>query len=154
MATGSTMSGECHCRLVQVTVRLSRPAEEIELRACQCLFCRRHGAATFADPLGHATILVPGEPALQRYHFGYRTADYLLCRECGVYIGALLDTGDAEFSTINAAGLQLKPFRRRTARPVSYGAETAEERIRRRKCAWMPTRIDIPAALKLQPSFH
>ena len=91
MGAGAHMSGSCHCGAVRVGVRLSRSPAEIELRACQCSFCRRHGARTFADPAGHALIESASAADIRHYRFGQRTADFLICAECGVYIAAVIE---------------------------------------------------------------
>jgi hypothetical protein len=151
MQTGDDIEGECHCGRVKVRVSLSRASEDFELRACQCSFCARHGARTFADPNGRAIIEAHTPEMLQRYRFGLRTADYLICTECGVYIGVLLEAGGAQLVTLNAGGLDIPEFRGRPARPVNYDAETFEERVRRRLAAWMPAELRFLAAKEDRP---
>ncbi|RWK10109.1 aldehyde-activating protein [Mesorhizobium sp.] len=65
----------------------------LEIRACQCPFCTRHGSRAAADPNGRLTISVEDRAKLQTYRFGLRTADYLVCRECGVYVAAIAGDG-------------------------------------------------------------
>jgi hypothetical protein len=142
-ATGDDIQGQCHCGRVRVTLRLSCRPEDIELRACECSFCRRHGTKTFADPRGHALIEAPTPELLYRYRFGLKTADYLLCAACGVYIGAVLDSGGAQLATINAAGLDLQIFQNHAVKPADYSAENFAERLRRRLAAWMPAEINF-----------
>jgi hypothetical protein len=154
MTHGDEIKGECHCGRVQVRVSLGRPAEEIELRACQCSFCRRHGARTFADPNGRAVIETEGPENLRRYRFALKTADYLVCAECGIYIGVLLESEGAQLVTLNAAGLDMDVFRERAAKPVSYEAEGFEERVRRRLTAWMPAEVMFPAVSKEERATH
>jgi hypothetical protein len=150
MKVGDEIRGQCHCGRVKVRVRLSQTPDTLQLRACQCSFCRRQGAVTFADPRGHAVIEAPAPDALQRYRFALKTADYLICAECGTYIGVLLDAGGAHLATINAAGLDLAPFRGREPTPVDYSAEGFEERMRRRLAAWMPAELAFASAKEEQ----
>jgi hypothetical protein len=140
---GDEIQGQCHCGRVKVTARLSCRTDEIVLRACQCSFCRRHGTRTFADPRGHALIEAPTPELLYRYRFALKTADYMLCAACGVYVAAVLDSGGAQLATINAAGLDLEIFRDRLAQPVDYSAENFAERLRRRLAAWMPAEVNF-----------
>jgi hypothetical protein len=51
---------------------------------------------------------VPG--ALDRYRFGSKTADFLLCRDCGVYLGAVMQSARGGFGIINARVLRLLPL--------------------------------------------
>jgi|EndMetStandDraft_9_1072997.scaffolds.fasta_scaffold05738_2 hypothetical protein len=153
MKAGDEIRGQCHCGRVRVRVRLSQTPETLQLRACQCSFCRRQGAVTFADPRGHAVIEAPTPDAVQRYRFALKTADYLICAECGTYIGVMLDAGGAHLATINAAGMDLPPFRGREPSPVDYSAEGFEERLRRRLAAWMPAEIAF-ASTKEEQAVH
>jgi hypothetical protein len=154
MQSGDDIRGECHCGRVRVRITLARPVGEIELRACQCSFCRRHGARTFADPNGRAVIEAQAAETLRRYRFGLKTADYLMCGECGAYIGVLLEAGGAQLVTINAAGLDIEEFRNRSAKPVDYEAEAFEERVRRRLAAWMPAELNVLADAKEERAVH
>jgi hypothetical protein len=148
MTAGDDIEGQCHCGRVQIRVSLSCAADDVELRACQCSFCRRHGARTFADPNGRAIIEVEGPETLRRYRFALKTADYLVCSECGVYIGVLLEAEGAQLVTLNAAGLAVDEFQDKEAKPVSYEQEGFEERVRRRLTAWMPAEVVFPASIK------
>ena len=108
------------------------------MRACQCGFCRRHGARTTSDPDGslHLTA-VPG--GFQRYRFGRRAVDALICRECGVYVGSFLEAEGRLIGTVNVAGLLLEGFEGREPVPVDYTDETDAVRLARRKAKWTPT---------------
>lgn len=130
-------SGACHCGRVSVEFRSS--GAELTPRACQCGFCRRHGARTVTDTDGFAEITADGP--LTRYHFGLMTADYYLCPVCGVYIGCGIDADGILRVTLNAAGLQLMPWADRTAEPVDYSGETLHERLDRRRARWTPARM-------------
>ena len=154
MQSGEDIRGECHCGRVRVRITLSRPADEIGLRACQCGFCRRQGARTFADPNGRAVIEAQNAETLRRYRFGLKTADFLMCSECGVYVGVLLEAGGAQLVTLNAAGLDIEAFRGRSAEPADYSAESFEERVRRRLTAWMPAELNVLADAREERAVH
>jgi hypothetical protein len=133
----STLTGTCHCGLVRVQVHTALEPEAIALRACQCSFCRAHAAKTFSDPA--ASARVESDRPLIRYRFGKRTADFLLCPGCGVYVAALIEHEGRCLTTVNAVGLQIEPLASRDAAPVVYDDEGAEARRRRREQRWMPT---------------
>ena len=75
---------------------------------------------------------------LQRYRFGQRTADFLLCRACGVYIGAELETRAGRFGIININALRPVPEGLAPVVPVDYGPESIEQRVVRREARWSP----------------
>jgi hypothetical protein len=74
---------------------------------------------------------------LQRYRFGLGTADFLLCRNCGVYIGALLTGAEGAFATLNTRAMNnLSGLP--TPQAAVYDQETAAERRGRRIRIWTP----------------
>ncbi|MET3527549.1 GFA family protein [Phenylobacterium koreense] len=134
----TTLAGHCHCGAIRVELDPGRPVDELPLRSCQCGFCRRHGARTMSDPASRLHIeAAPG--VLNRYRFGARAVDALLCEECGVYVASVLQTDDGRLlATLNVAGVDLEGFGGRTAEPVSYEHETQDERLERRMARWTP----------------
>lgn len=78
---------------------------------------------------------------LRRYQFGLKTADFLLCEDCGCYIAAISEAGGKERATLNAAGIGLPEFSGREAQAVSYDDEDTEGRLSRRIRNWMPVEI-------------
>ena len=134
--------GGCHCGNLRVRVRLTRPAEEMPVRSCACSFCRSHGTRTVSDPAGHAEVSARDWTLVGRYRFGSRTADYLLCRECGVYIGAMCETAAGPRCVINTLCLsELASFTGEAMRP-DYDGEAMETRLARRSANWMPVTAD------------
>src|SRR5580692_8569580 len=81
--------GRCHCGNIELDFETVVAPQEMEIRACQCSFCRKHGSRAAADPAGRLTIRVRDETAMARYRFGLETAEYLVCRACGVYVAAI-----------------------------------------------------------------
>src|SRR5437764_12445531 len=96
-----TFDGSCHCGAIAFTFETSRSPAVWQIRACQCGFCRRHAALTTSDPEGRVAFRIGKEDTLVRYRFGLRTADFLLCRNCGVYLGAVLTSSRGQFATFN-----------------------------------------------------
>ena len=145
--TTPQLVGHCHCGAIRVILEPGRPVGELAYRACQCGFCRRHGAATTSDPQSFLHIeAAPG--AVNHYRFGRRAVDVLLCEECGVYVASSIELEDgSRLATLNVAGVQLGGFDGRTPDPSVYDDETDEERLARRKARWTPTTL-----VEAQPS--
>ena len=103
----TTLAGHCHCGAIRVELEPGKPAGQLAVRACQCGFCRRHGARTTSDPESRLHIeAAPG--ALNRYRCGVRAVDALICDECGVYVASVLQTHDGRLmETLNVAGVDL-----------------------------------------------
>lgn len=135
-----TLVGTCHCGAIRGSLAATKPAAELQLRACQCSFCTRHGAMTVSDPAGRATFEID-RAALTKYQFGTRTGTSLICNRCGMYAGVILEEGGKVWSALNVRGLAIPGFEGRAAEPVVYDGEAPEARIARRKSKWTPTEI-------------
>jgi hypothetical protein len=136
-------SGHCHCGKLKATFETQKTPATLGVRTCQCVFCHRHGAVNISDPEG--VITIDASPAdLNRYRFALKTADFLTCRHCGVYIAAVMGEGERIVSTVNVAGLRMGEFLNIDEAPMEYGAETPDERIARRYTRWTPTRFTNP----------
>jgi hypothetical protein len=141
------LRGECHCGRVEVSFETALSPNELEVRACQCSFCRRHGAKTVTDAAGRLAISAQ-DGALARYRFGLRTADFLICRTCGVYVAAVISDGAGERATLNVSGMMIEGLWDRTAEPIRLDHEDAETRRARRHRNWTPTKVALDAAAR------
>jgi hypothetical protein len=130
--------GSCHCGAVGFSYRTGQVPSAWSLRACQCSFCRAHAALSTSDRSGQVEFRESVSGALNRYRFGQRTAEFLLCRECGVYIGALMETPRGRFGIVNVNALRPVPSELAPAVPMDYGSESREQRIARREQRWSP----------------
>lgn len=138
-ATETLYRGECHCGSIGYAFRTRKPAGTWTLRACQCNFCRAHAVVTTSDPDGTLEFVVCDASALHRYRFGLNTADFLICRNCGVYIGAMMRAAQSRrFGIVNLHALQAPGVALSAASARDYGAEDAGERNARRERQWTP----------------
>ena len=130
--------GGCHCGNLRIAFETSLNPAEIELRACQCTFCRKHGSLAVTDPAGRLTIRVEHEQNVGHYVFGLRTAEYLICKACGVYVAALT-IGESEPCGIAIVNC-LDDRRQFTSAPIAvdYDAESRDQRAERRRRRWTP----------------
>jgi hypothetical protein len=133
--------GGCHCGNMQAVLRLSRPAAESALRACACSFCRAHATRTVADPAGLFELRAADWSLVERYRFGSRTADYILCRRCGVYMAALCETAAGLRAVVNVNSLDDRAAFTMMPSAPDYDGETTEARLARRAANWMPAII-------------
>jgi hypothetical protein len=134
--------GACHCGAIGFTFCASQPPESWAVRACQCSFCRAHGARTTSDPDGSVTFCISDASQLHRYQFGARSADFFLCRNCGVYLAAMLSSSAGQFATLNVNTIQA-PIQLPGATVVSYEGQSVEQKTARRERLWTPLAIPI-----------
>ena len=125
-------TGQCHCGAIEIVFETGRA---LVPRACQCRFCRKHGARTVSDPRGWATLRL-GTEAL-RYRFATRSSDYLLCGRCGTYVGAVAEIDGQTCATLDLNAFD-DPHAELAARPVSYEGENEAAKAERRRFKWTP----------------
>ena len=134
-------SGGCHCGNISLTLRLTEPPEQVRLRACGCSFCRAHATRTASDPNGRVEIRAADWSAIEPYRFGTGTADFLICRRCGVYIGAICETAAGTRAVINVNCLDDRAAFLRAAVATDHDGETTAARLSRRAANWTPATI-------------
>lgn len=81
--------------------------------------------------------------AMIRYKFGARTADFIICASCGVYLCAVVDADGVFYSTLNINVMDDRAAFSDRDQSVSYDGEAAAARIVRRIGAWTPTRFVV-----------
>ena len=133
--------GGCHCGNLALRLRLSQAPEDTPLRACGCSFCRAHNTRTTSDPCGSVEIWAEDWSLVAPYHFGSGTADFLICRRCGVYIGTVCETTAGTRAVINTNCLDERAGFIRQPTPVDHDGEATEGRLARRAANWMPANI-------------
>jgi hypothetical protein len=134
-------SGGCHCGNISVRLRLSRAPERMPLRSCSCSFCRAHGTRTLSDRDGQAEITATDWSLVERYRFGSRTADYVVCRRCGVYVAAVCETSSGLRAVINTNCLDDRAAFTQTPTAPDYEGENTAARLARRASNWMPVTV-------------
>jgi hypothetical protein len=136
------LNGGCHCGNITVIYRTTVAPEAAVPRACQCSFCRKHNTRALSDPQGTLEISVHDAKALNRYRFGMKAADFLICRNCGVYIAAFMPdpTDDHAFATLMANVLN-EQARFSQAAPADYAGEDETGRRQRRRQRWTPASL-------------
>jgi hypothetical protein len=133
----NVFEGSCHCGAIGFTFRAPEPPDRWQVRACQCSFCRGHGARTTSDPAGTVCFRIDDDSRLHRYRFGLRSADFLVCRTCGVYIASVMVSPRGRFATVNINALR-SPIDVADAVPMKYDDESLEQKRRRREERWTP----------------
>lgn len=133
--------GGCHCGNLRLTMRLSQAPEDMRLRACTCSFCRAHATRTTSDPRGAVEVWAADWSLVERYRFGSGTAEFLICRRCGVYIGAVCETAAGSRAVINTNSLEDRARFTGSPAAVDHEGETLDDRLARRAGNWTPAII-------------
>lgn len=140
----SVLNGGCHCRNITVEFETDSAPADMTPRACQCSFCRQHQSRAVSDPSGRLRIHVADGRALSRYQFSLKTIEFLVCRTCGVYVGAIMPdpTDDKAIATLMISTLD---DRAAFPPPVAkdYDDQDAAARADRRRELWTPTVLTV-----------
>jgi hypothetical protein len=138
MPDTQAFKGGCHCGALGYVYRTALASRAWPIRACQCGFCRAHAALSTSDPAGSLDFRQHSGGALQRYRFAQGTAEFLLCRLCGVYVGAVMRTEQGLFGIINTRTLREAPADLAPPAAADYESESAVQRTARRAQRWTP----------------
>ena len=130
----SALTGGCHCGNIAVTVELTRTTDSYHPRACDCDFCRKHGAVWVSDPEGSLAIRIREERDAARYTQGNGIAEMLLCKRCGVLVAALWREPPL-YGVVNAGALDARSEFAVT-KPVSPKELSAEAKMSRWRSIW------------------
>lgn len=131
-------SGVCHCGAIGFEFQLGKPGAAWNVRRCDCSFCTAHGAVYTSDPSGELRFRCTDSSQVGRYRFGFRTADFIHCRTCGVFLGAIMESEGREYAVVNVNVLTNAPDDLPAPEIVSFEAESGQERRRRREQRWTP----------------
>ena len=108
------------------------------LRHDGCSFCRRHGVVGTSDPAGELSVAINDPSKVQYYRFAHRTADFLICGECGVFVAAITDTAQGKRAVINARVLDGVSLNWASVADVHFDDESPSQRTERRSLHWTP----------------
>jgi hypothetical protein len=136
----ATLRGGCHCGKLAIAFDTRCAPAGLHPRACDCSFCRKHGAAWLSDAAGHLEVTVGKSGALREYRQGSGHARFLLCADCGVLVAVVFGSGQDMLGAVNAACLEGAALFG-AAVVVSPQALGGEAKIARWRQLWMPATV-------------
>lgn len=135
--------GSCHCGNVGYNFYTSKPFDQWPLRQCQCTFCRKHNATMTSDNTGHCELFIKDKSMISEYQFGFKTAIFYICKQCGCFTQAA--TNNKKHTVINIYMLknlkQYKDLIDNQASPSVFTEETSDQRDQRRAKNWTPLKV-------------
>jgi hypothetical protein len=135
------VSGGCQCGNIQVEIELSAAPGELHPRACDCSFCRKHGAAYVSDPKGSLLIRIKDAREKSTYRQGSGLAEFLLCRNCGVLVGVFHRDDQQLHATVNVKALECATAFA-AEQTVSPQKLSADQKVQRWREVWF-SRVEI-----------
>jgi hypothetical protein len=103
------------------------------------------------DPRGSVAIRYRDGALVGKYRFGHSTADFIVCRECGVVVAAISEIEGRLRAVVNIRTMPEGAF---TAPPVrtDFAGESVEDRLARRARNWIGAASLEPAESKPLPA--
>ena len=140
--------GRCHCGNIAFALAWEPDPEQIPARACSCTFCIKHGGVWTSNPLGALEVTVHDPSAVSTYGFGTRTAEFHVCKRCGVVpvVTSRIDGRLYAVVSVNAFEGVEPSLVHRT--PASFDGEGTDDRLARRKRNWIADVTFHEAALR------
>jgi hypothetical protein len=131
------ITGGCHCGNITFSLDWLPEPGEIPARACGCSFCLKHGGVWTSCPDGKLRISIRHAERVCRYEFGTRTAQFHVCRDCGVVpvVTSLIQGRLFAVVSVNAFDNVAPDQLRRT--PASFDGESEGDRLARRARNWI-----------------
>lgn len=128
--------GGCHCGELELEFATAKDLAGFHPRACDCTFCRRHGATWLSDAEGRLRISEQASGMLRDYRQGSETARFILCARCGVCVAVIFEEGARRYAAVNANCLDsASNFGEAVA--ASPQSLSAAEKIARWKALWI-----------------
>lgn len=137
--TYSSYYGRCHCGNISYRFDTYMDLAAMKPRQCQCEFCLKYNNLYQSDPDGRLQLYIRDTAEVSRYQFGHKTADFLVCRQCGVMPVVTSEIEGALYSVVNVNSLEprLSLAQGDQVIPVVYGDERQQPRLARRQQRWI-----------------
>ncbi len=132
------IEGACHCGAIGFEFELPEPEGAILVRACGCTFCRKHGGVYTSHPAGRLAARIADAALHERYRFGHGTAEFHVCRTCGVVPFVTSEIDGKLYAVVNVNSFEGVAPEELASSPTDFDAENIEDRLARRRRNWIP----------------
>lgn len=131
------LNGSCHCKNIQYIFKTTTSPADYSVRKCLCSYCQKKGNRYISDPKGELEIMIKQDESVQRYQFGTRTADFLICKNCGVIPVVTCEIDNQIYAVININSLEKVGDFNRHSQEADFDRESTQNRLQRRKKNWI-----------------
>lgn len=131
------IDGGCHCGNIRFAFFRPPWGETIPVRSCGCSFCVKHGGAYTSHPQGRLEVEARDPALVERYRFGTGTADFLICKTCGVVPVVTSAIDGTTYAVVSARAFEGVDHSRFDVAPADFDGEGTGDRLERRKRTWI-----------------
>ena len=133
----TTVNGRCHCGNVSYALEWPTVLTKLPLRRCSCSFCTRHGCIWTSHPDATLVTAVREPERVSHYRQGTGTADFFVCRNCGVVCYSLCEIDGRLYSIVNARTLEGDALQTGRITSINFEGEELADRLARRTRNWI-----------------
>ena len=131
------IDGSCHCKNISFSLVWDARILELPVRACGCSFCTARDAVWVSNPGGELNITIKDHALVSEYAFGTRTAEFQICKTCGVVPVVTSTIDDEVYAVVNANTLDSFDQSRLSRSSANFDGEDTDSRLGRRKQNWI-----------------
>jgi hypothetical protein len=131
------IEGGCHCGTIRYRFELPDIGGTIPVRACSCSFCLKHGGVYTSHPKGRLDVEVTDASRVEPYQFGTKTAEFHICRTCGVVPMVTSDIAGTTYAVVNVNTFENIAPEELSSSPSDFDGETTDNRLTRRQRNWI-----------------
>ena len=135
-----SIHGRCHCGNLGYTLHWPA-ATAPTLRACGCDYCSRHGALWTSHPDAPVTLTINDPELVLPYRFATASADFLVCRRCGILTLTRCTLDDGARTVVNANTFETLAVAHCTRIATDFDGEDTAQRLARRQRNWSPLTV-------------
>jgi hypothetical protein len=140
MDDDTVAEGGCHCGALRYRFEAGVSVSSLATRTCGCSYCVKAGAVYASDPHGRLILFAENQSRVHTYQMGHRTASFVRCPACGVYVCAVARfDGGREKAVLNVNTLDDPNRMARPGKAFDFEGETSEARMKRRGAGWIGT---------------
>jgi len=130
--------GSCHCGNIRFTLDWPGSGHTIPVRACGCGHCRKHRGVWTSHPTGRFRLAIADASQSGQYRFGTKTADFHVCKTCGVVPIVTCVIEGARYAVVNVNTFDNVDRSELAETPSNFEGESTESRVARRRRNWTP----------------
>ena len=138
-SSSQQFDGSCHCGNIRFTFVWPEAGETIPTRACGCAFCRKHGGVYTSRPDARLDVTIEDTDKVEKYRFGTATADFHICRTCGVVPVITCSMDGKLHAVVNVNTFNDVEVSAFSQAPADFEGEATDDRLARRKRSWIGT---------------
>src|SRR5262245_35935549 len=133
------IQGRCHCSNISFELEWHGDASAIPARACSCSFCTKHGGRWTSHPSSKLSVRVADPALVEAYRFGTKTADFHVCRRCGVVPVVTTENEGVLYAVVNVNTFDNVERSALKESSASFDGEGVGDRMARRTRNWIAT---------------